>query len=94
MRHGVVEPLGDRRPLERQRPPAGGLEKVLDPARGFELPHAAGEIVLDRFTEDRTGRAGPGYRLLDDRVVQESGKTFSARHLGEERRVALVDRAR
>jgi len=83
MGHRVVEALGERGPLERQTTQPSRPEEILDPARGIELAHPKGEVILLGPAERHGRRARPASSLLADRLMKKPRETLLACDLDE-----------
>jgi hypothetical protein len=94
MGHGVVEALGERGPLERQTPHPSRPEEILDPARGIELAHPKGEVLLLGPAERHSRGIWPADSLLADPLMKKPRQTLLARHLYEQACQRLVGSSR
>jgi hypothetical protein len=67
---GVVQPLGEGGPFERQATQAAGSEEILDASGRVELAHSPGEIVLDGLAERLSAPLRPASLSFADRLMQ------------------------
>src|SRR5262245_8837525 len=83
MRHGVVEALGERGPLERQTSHPSRLQTLLNFSCRIELAHPKREVLLLGPAERQSCGICPADSLHAERLIKKRGHTLLACHLRE-----------